>query len=246
MQTDGQTSNFTDRDNSCIATQQKAVYNWYESRHSDDGVVDIYSPQWQERITNWYNWYIENFGSEEVPMKTVKSWKTPEEIDFRIYFFAHPVATFSLWHVLKAFYEIDEAVCSTASDAQDAFAKWREMKPFEYLKSKVVRRKWEIELKKLNKEIECGDLKGEELKLRMYDILNGVEKLEVSLASLEKDFSIEQGEIEQAEAILNTIRSVIDNRCNLIVKLLKVGKINGDIISAEDEVYDESLGTAYS
>lgn len=246
MPADSQTSNVIDRGDNCVATQQKAVYNWYESRHSDDEVVDIYSPQWQERITTWYNWFVDNFGSTELPMETVKSWKTPEEIDFRVFFFAHPVATFSLWHVLQAFYGIDEAVCGTAGDAQDTFAKWRQMKPFEYLKSKTVRRKWEIELKKLNKEIENDFLNGENLKIRMYDILSGVEKLEVSLASLEEDFSIDQGEIEQAEAILKTIRSVIDNRCNLIVKLLKVGKNDVDTTSAEDEVYDESLGTAYS
>jgi hypothetical protein len=247
MQADILNSKFIDRDDGCVATQQKAVYNWYESRHSDDEVVDIYSPQWQERINSWYKWFSDTFGTKPVPKETVKSWKSPEEIDFRIFFFAHPVATFSLWHALQACYEIDEAVCGTASGAQDTFAEWRKMKPFAYLKSKPVRRKWRTELKKLNKEIECGDLTGERLKSRMYDILRGVEKLEVSLASLEEDFNFEQGEIEQAEGILETIRNVINDRCFMIAKILKVGRNDADVsVSAEDEAsYDDSLGNAF-
>jgi hypothetical protein len=40
------------RDN-CVASHQKAVYNWYEMHHSDEDVVEIYSPEWQQRITSW-------------------------------------------------------------------------------------------------------------------------------------------------------------------------------------------------
>jgi hypothetical protein len=85
-----------------------------------------------------------------LPIDIVKSWTSHEEIDFRIFFFAHPVATFSLWHVLQAFYKIDEAVCGTADGAQDTFAEWREMRPFAYLKSTRVEHKWKAELEKLN------------------------------------------------------------------------------------------------
>jgi len=238
MPTDPADTGFVD---SYIATQQKAVYTWYESRHSDEEVVDIYSPEWQNRVNDWYN----NLDTNQRPTETVKSWKTAEEIDFRVFFFAHPVATFSLWHMLQAFYEIDNAVCGQADDAQKKLAEWRAMKPFEYLKSPHVRHKWKYELKRLNKEIKCGLLTIEKLKSRMYDILYGVEKLEASLASLNEDFNFEQGEIEQAEEILNTIRGVVDDRCNLIVKILNVARSDGDLIFTEDEAYGESLGTAY-
>jgi len=235
-------SGFVDGDDRYIATQQKAIYTWYESRHSDEEVVDIYSPEWQNRVNEWYN----NLDTNQLPTETVKSWKTAEEIDFRVFFFAHPVATFSLWHILQALYEIDDAVCGKADDAQTKLAEWRAMRPFEYLKSPHVRHKWKDELKRLNKEIKSGLLTREKLKSRMYDILDGVEKLEVSLASLNEDFDFEQGEIEQGEEILNTIRGVIDDRCNLIVKILNVARSDGYIISTEDEAYDESLGAAYS
>jgi hypothetical protein len=70
MQLDILMSNFV-RD--YIATQQRAIYNWYKSCHSDTKVVDIYSPQWQERVTSWYKWFVDNVGTAYLPIDIVKS-----------------------------------------------------------------------------------------------------------------------------------------------------------------------------
>jgi hypothetical protein len=70
------------------------------------------------------------------------------------------------------------------------------------------------------------------LELRIYDIIRGVEGLETSLAFLEEDLTVEQGEIEQAKEILETTRNVIDDRCTLIAEILQAG--GNDEASVDD------------
>jgi hypothetical protein len=94
------------------------------------------------------------------------------------------------------------------------------MKPFLYLKSTCVEDKWKAKLKKLSEEIECGYLTREKLKLRIYDIIRGIERLETLSAFLEDDLTVEKYEIEKAKKILETIRHVIDDRYALINEIL--------------------------
>lgn len=227
-----------------VATQQKVVYKWYESQHSDDEVVTIYSSEWQKRITSWYEHFVKTYGTKNVAKDIVMTWKSEEDIDLTVFFFAHPIAAFSLWHVLEAFYGLDEAVCGTSSNGPRTLAKWRKMKPFVYLLSKGVEERWKRELKRLNKEIECEDLKGEELKARMYAILRGVERLEMTLAMLRADFRLDQDEVERAEWMMDTIRHAADERCEMIATFLKAGKSNDadHVVADEETSYDSSLG----
>jgi hypothetical protein len=127
--------------------------------------------------------------------------------------------------------------------APRTLAKWREMKPIEYLKSKDVRNTWKKELRKLNKEIKLEDLTGEALKLRLYDIFHGVERLEISLASLEEDFKLNYDEIEYAESILKTIRDIVDDRCLLITNILAG---SDDHKNKQEALYDSSSGDCYT
>jgi hypothetical protein len=225
MPKDLQNNAALDEKDHCVTTHQKAVYDWYETRHSDDDVVDIYSPEWQQRVTSWHALLVETHGPKHVHVKLVELY-TPEEIEFRTFFFAHPIATYSLWHVFEAFYELDKTICGTSSEADPTLAEWRQMKPFKYLKSKEVQILWKTELKKLDKEIGCGDLAGERLKSRMYYILCAVERLEYSLESLEKDLGSDEGKIEYAEWILEMARNSFHERCTMIAETLKTG-VNG-------------------
>jgi len=231
----------------CVATQQKAVYNWYELHHSKEDVVDIYSLEWQRRITAWHDWFAKTYGTNHMNMDTAISFGKSENLDFRVLFFAQPIATFSLWHVLQAFYEIDTAVCGRASDAQETLRMWREMKPLEYLKSKEVRRRWTRELEKLNQEIECAALVGGALTLTVYGILGGVEKLETSLASLEEDLNFNDVEMDFLVWILETIRDAVDDRCFMIANILKVEAMDQDaVVSEEDKsLYGGSIGNLH-
>jgi len=142
----------------CVATQQKVVSNWYESHHSKEEVVDIYSLEWQQRITAWREWFAKTYGTIHANIDTAKAFGNHEDLDFRVLFFAQPVVTYSLWRMLQAFYEIDNAVCGRSGDTQESLHMWREMEPLEYLKSEEVQRRWTRELEKLNHEIESGGL----------------------------------------------------------------------------------------
>jgi hypothetical protein len=210
-----------ERQYSCVITQQKAVYNWHETHHSDDNVIDIYSPEWQERIASWHTWYIDTHGTDHEHSETVKLREAPEELDFRSFFFEHPIATFLLWHVFQAFYSFDKAVCGTSSEAESTLANWKTLKPFEYLKSEDVEWRWKSDIKKLDAEIATGKLAGEELKSRMYDILHAVERIEAALDSLEEDFKFDYYEIKPADWMLETVTAAFDKRCLMIVKLQK-------------------------
>lgn len=205
----------------CVAAQQKAVYNWHETRHSDEDVVDIYSPEWQQRITLWHTRFVEEYGTEHVHSETLKLREAPQNLKLWSFFFEHPVAAFSLWHVCQAFYEFDKAVCGTSSEVVSTLKGWQELKLFEYLQSPDVKRRWKNELKRLDTEISYGDLSGEKLKSRMYDILDAVERLETALASLEDDIKFDYDEKKSTEWMLDTITEAFDERCVLIAKLLK-------------------------
>src|SRR5579862_4974913 len=80
--------------NSKIAAKQKEVYNWYESRNKD-AEIDIYSPRWQHRLTNWHDWVVANHSGQEID----SSQGIEDDFDLRRYFFQDPIAAYSLWHV---------------------------------------------------------------------------------------------------------------------------------------------------
>jgi hypothetical protein len=235
------------RDN-CVESHQKAVYLWYEAHHNDDEVVDIYSPEWQERITIWHTMLVAQYGSKHVHLKSLGVYDNPEELEFRVFFFAHSIATFSLWHVFKVFYALDKVICGTSSEADQRFAAWQQMKPFHYLSSDEVKRLWKQELKMLDHQIGCGDLTGGRLKSRLYDILRAVERLESSLESLEGDVQSENGQIEHREWILDTATKAFNERCFIIAETLKTGVngyLGGEVLREVDETScDVDIGSS--
>jgi hypothetical protein len=218
MTTDINNTTTTEYQYSCVTTQQKAIYNWYETCHSDDDVVDIYSPEWHERITSWHAWFVETHGDHE-HSEAVKLREAPEELDFRSFFFEHPVAAFSLWHVIQAFYNFDKAVCVTSHEAEPTLVSWKKLKPFDYLKSGDVELRWKTDLEQLDAEIAAGKLAGEELESRVYDILCAVERIEAALDSLEDDLKFDYHETKPVDWMLDTVNEAFDRRCLMIAKL---------------------------
>jgi len=201
-----------------VSKKQREVYDWYEKCHSDDEVVDIYSPEWQQRITSWYNWLTTTTGTKDVHVNVVEGCDNLDDLDLGLFFFAHPVAAFSLWHVLQACYEIDEAACGRT----EKVLKWRELKPFTYLKSKEVKKTWKRKLKHLGKQIKNGKLNGEALKSRLCAIHRGVEKLEDSVNSLDENFGDDFKDTEIGSSMLKRIREVVDDRCLMIANSLSI------------------------
>jgi len=226
----------------CVSKHQKAVYDWNESCHSDDDVVDIFSSEWQTRLTDWHSLLVKTYGSKHVHLDLSKLYDTPEDLEFRVFFFAHPISTFSLWHVLEAFYDLDKTIYGTSSEADLPLDEWRQMKPFNYLKSPEVRKQWKEELKMLDKKFGCGDLTVEKAKSRMFNILRAVERLEYSLKSLEEDLGPEDGKIKDREWILRTARNAFEERCAMIAEALKPCFDNVVLAEAEDS-YDNNIGS---
>jgi hypothetical protein len=237
------TTRVNDKRDPCVTQSQKAVYYWNESRHSDDDVVDILSSEWHQRLTFWHAWLVNTYGSKHVHLEPSKLYKTPEDLEFEVFFFAHPIPTFSLWHVFEAFYDLDKIIYGLSSEA-DLPPDWRQMKPFKYLKSPDVRRRWKKELKKIGH----GGLTVENAKSRMFDVLRAVEKLEYSLKVLEEDLgSDKDSKIEYGDWILGTARNAFEERCAMIAEALKPGvkrSFDGVVLTEVEDSYVDDLGSS--
>ena len=89
--------------------QQRAVYNYHEALHSD-AADDIYSFEWFQRTKSFFK----QFARSNAQATTLTTWEMVEDLDFGAFFLAHPVAAYSLWHLLQSCYELDRVVCGTS------------------------------------------------------------------------------------------------------------------------------------
>jgi len=218
--------------------QQRAVYGFYDARHSD-AAEDIYSPEWFQLTQSFF----EAFARENPNPITLKSWEMVEDLDFGAFFLAHPVAAYSLWHMLQACYELDRVICGTSVEELKTIATWQRLKPFIYLKSKKVRQKWGESLKSLKKQIECGALDGEELMSKLNEILFGVERLEHSLAEMQDNFKINLKDMKYADKMLEKVADVVEERRRMIVDLLHLEDSEPVSGSDGETSNDDTLGT---
>src|SRR5437762_8043294 len=78
------------RDNE-IAACQKDVYRWFE-QHVHNNPVDIYSPNWERRISSWHDWVRGTYGSAHAPAgQTINvNRKVDKNLDLRLLFFHDP------------------------------------------------------------------------------------------------------------------------------------------------------------
>jgi hypothetical protein len=209
-------------------SQQKSVYNFYESRHSREA-DDIYSREWFERTWSFLKQYST---SPNQKPKALESWEMVEDTDFGAFFVAKPVAGFSLWCVMQEFYELDRAVCGSDEVGLGIVKEWENWRPFVYLKSKEVKKRWRKWLEKLRREIERKNLVGEPLLLRLYDIFCGVERLERAMERLEINFGVELEGMMFMEEMVEKVRRVVTGRRAIVGDLLK--------FEGEEEVESES------
>jgi hypothetical protein len=197
--------------------QQRAVYSYYEEIHSD-AADDIYSFEWFQRTKSFF----QQLARQDKPVTALTTWEMVEDLDFGAFFLAHPVAAYSLWHLLQACYELDRVVCGTSPEEIRKLESWQLLKPFVYLKSRKIRSNWTRSLKLLKKEIECGDLEGDRLVRTLYDILRGVERLVTSSTALKDNFSVNLRDMKFVDEMLEKVARVVDNRCSMIADLLKL------------------------
>jgi len=197
--------------------QQRAVYSYHEALHSD-AADDIYSFEWFQRTKSFFK----QFARSDAQATMLTTWEMVEDLDFGAFFLAHPVAAYSLWHLLQSCYELDRVVCGSSREELRIVESWESLKPFVYLKSKKIRTKWSNSLQLLKKKIECGALEGDPLVRRLYDILCGVERLENSLADLKENFSVNLKDMKFVDKMLEKVDRVVDDRCRMIADHLKL------------------------
>jgi hypothetical protein len=217
--------------------QQRAVYSYHEEIHSD-AADDIYSSEWFQRTKSFFK----QFARQDSHATTLTTWEMVEDLDFGAFFLAHPVAAYSLWHLLQACYDLDRIVCGSSQEELRIVESWQSLKPFVYLKSKKIRAKWIKSLKLLKKEIECGDLEGDSLVRTLYDLLCGVERLDNSSVELTENFSINLRNMKFVDTMLEKVAIVVEDRRCMIADLLKLEDSQETSRHESESSSDEALG----
>jgi hypothetical protein len=204
--------------------QQRAVWRFYESRNSDEA-DDIYSSEWYERTVS----FLKKFARKNKAPKVLKSWEMIENLEFGPFFLSHPVAAYALWQMLEAFYDLDYVVCGTSEEALATIEQWKEVPPFIYLNTKRgkearnIRAKWADSLQQLKKEIECGDLEGEELISRLTNILVKVQKMERAFDAMKENFAESLKGMVFVPDMIEKVGNVVEERRRVIMDLLRPG-----------------------
>jgi hypothetical protein len=199
--------------------QQRAVYNFYQARNSDEA-DDIYSNEWLQRTKS----YLEIYSQPNAAPIALKTWQLIEDVDFGAFYLTHPIAGYSLWNMLEACYELDRIVCGNSKKDMEMLLKWKKMKPFVYLRSKKIGEKWTASLLLLKAQIEDGTLEGAALVSRLLDLLRGVERLESALAAIDENFADNLLGLKFVDRILTLISRAVDDRRQMISELLRLGK----------------------
>jgi hypothetical protein len=226
-----QATSYYDNGQSDTKAKQRKVHKWYDARYSDQA-LDIYSQEWQKRISSW-----ENRLAGDKTMK-LNSDRQLNNLDFGQFFLRHPVAAFSLWQVLQACYELDRAVCGTTCDDLEKIESWQALPPFRYLCSRKVKQTWEVSLKGLKERIKSQDA-DDMWELKIYDILLGVERFERAFASLHDNFAANLEGERFAGWMTKRIEDGIGDRFSMIDQLLEFKENELWRMHAEEEASGE-------
>jgi hypothetical protein len=201
-----------------LAFGQRAVFDWYEKYQYKDDAGDIFSPKWQCRLTDWRNEFDPD--SKNVHDRVAQQERQPEELELGLFFLAHPVAAFSLWHVLQACYELDKRICEAPTPEKNEVADWQNWRPLQYLLSTHIMSTWENNLVLFSSEVEgsTNRFQRETVASRLYAMAEGVHVLEEALSILASVFKRQRTEMLCSYWMLDLISKGVDNRCRAIEK----------------------------
>jgi len=139
------------------------------------------------------------------------------DLQFGVFFLAHPVAGYSLWQFLHACDELDVMICGSSQ-----VKSWLDLKPFHFLEKGEIQRTWKNSLHGLQEDIENGNMGNEALLQKLYTIFNAVEKLDGVFKSLDDSFLSNLEGKHLARRMMKTIRSAYDWRRQMIANLTLV------------------------
>jgi len=188
--------------------EQKAVYRFYESRHSNDA-DNIYSTEWFSRIVKF---------QESSSLRKEKGdclpWTRVDDLEFGPFFVLHPVPAFSLWLLLDVCYDLDKKVCCDVSE--QVRMEWRGLKPCDYLTSDVVQFQWKKSLEGLKRRMQSEELGGEILLQELYDMVSSLRRMEAALGALRDSIKTTRRDKNFLKELLDIVGLAVDNRCEII------------------------------
>jgi hypothetical protein len=203
---------------SSLAFDQRAVFDWYEKYQYKDDAGDIFSPEWQYRLTDWRNEFDQD--SKTVHDRVAQQEGQPEKLELGLFFLAHPVAAFSLWHVLQACYELDKRICGTPTPEKNEVAEWQNWRPLQYLLSTHIMSTWEDNLALFSSEVNGSNdrFQRETVASRLYAMAEGVHVLEEALSILASVFKRQRTDMLRSYWMLDLIHQGVNERCRAIEK----------------------------
>ncbi|KAE8454441.1 hypothetical protein EG329_000063 [Mollisiaceae sp. DMI_Dod_QoI] len=199
------------------ASDQRDVFDWYEKYQYKADAGDIFSPEWQCRLTDWSNEFEQDI--ENLRDIVAQHEQYPEKLELGLFFLAYPVVAFSLWHLLQACYELDRRICGTSKLGESDIAEWQNWRPFQYLRSTNIMSTWKDNLVSLTSQVERSndEFKKEAVASRLYTIDEGVGLLEEALSTVESVFDEgKQKSMRCSPWVLDLIHEGVGNRSRAI------------------------------
>jgi hypothetical protein len=229
--------------------QQRAVYSWHEARNSG-AADDIFSTEWFKRTRS----FLEKHSSPDSPYIKLESLEKVEDLEFGAFFIEHPIAAFALWQFLQACYGLDRVVCINPLSYEDVrhadenrIKDWETLPPFQYLnafssRDGKIRRKWTTSMEQLKKEINHGALEGEMLVSRLYDMYNGIDRLQSSMSGLKDVFEENLKGLKFRREMLERAENVVEERVKILSLVLKLDTNKPAATSASKIAEDRNIG----
>ena len=201
-----------------LASNQRAVFDWYEKKQYRDDAGVIFSPEWQCRLTDWRIEFDPDM--QKVHDRLVQLEQDPENLKLGLFFVAHSVAAFSLWHLLQACYELDKRICGTSKQQNKELAEWQHWPPFQYLLSTHIVSTWEANLVSFSSQVKqsANIFQKENVASRLFAMVEGIQVLEEALSILTSVFEGKRKDMHCCYWMLRLIREGVDNRYRAIEK----------------------------
>lgn len=207
-----------------LESKQRNIFDWYEDYQYKDtrdmcspDAGDIFSSEWQNRLVGWGADFDKKFGQDiQALYDRVDLYeKAPEDLELGLFFLAHPVSAFALWHVLQACYELDKLICGNSKSNINEWQSWR---PFQYLLSTEIVSAWQTNLNLLSSEVKrsANKFEKEAVARRLHTIFQGIQYLEHALSTLVEAFKGTQTGMPCPDWMLGLVRKGVDNRCRAI------------------------------
>lgn len=207
-----------------LSFNQKDVFKWYEENTQQYEGEEIFSPEWKDRLLDWEDRF------QYADSDQIASYKNyPRELDIGLFFQFHPVAAFSLWHVLQACYELDMNICGnngmSAGEIEERkrIIGWRNLRIFDYLQAEEIMKTWQNKLFMILGEVEKtqrsdSKVEREDMANRLYGLTQDVQSLENALRTLESVFKKSE-DLDACQWMLELVRHGVGTRCRAVERI---------------------------